>query len=76
MKKEKLSLCFFWLIYFTISFIFISKSYICFKKQIILNNEMIVGTVLQNGETNVSNIVATLKKENFTSSNILTQYGL
>ena len=76
MKKIKLSLCFFWLIYFTISFIFISKSYICFKKQIILNNEMIVGTVLQNGETNVSNIVATLKKENFTSSNILTQYGL
>lgn len=76
MKKEKLSLCFFWLIYFTISFIFISKSYICFKKQIILNNEMIVGTVLQNGEANVSDIVATLKKENFTSSNILTQYGL
>lgn len=76
MKKEKLSLCFFWLIYFTISFIFISKSYICFKKQIILNNEMIVGTVLQNGEANVSDIVAALKKENFTSSNILTQYGL
>lgn len=76
MKKEKLSLCFFWLIYFTISFIFISKSYICFKKQIILNNEMIVGTVLQNGEANVSDIVAALKKENFTSSNILAQYGL
>lgn len=76
MKKEKLSLCFFLLIYFTFSFIFISKSYICFKKQIILNNEMIVGTVLQNGEANVSDIVATLKKENFTSSNILTQYGL
>lgn len=76
MKKEKLSLCFFLLIYFTISFIFISKSYICFKKQIILNNEMIVGTVLQNGEANVSDIVATLKKENFTSSNILAQYGL
>lgn len=76
MKKEKLSLCFFLLIYFTISFIFISKSYICFKKQIILNNEMIVGTVLQNGEANVSDIVAALKKENFTSSNILTQYGL
>lgn len=76
MKKEKLSLCFFWLIYFTISFIFISKSYICFKKQIILNNEMIVGTVLQNGEANLSDIVAALKKENFTSSNILAQYGL
>lgn len=76
MKKEKLSLCFFWLIYFTISFSFISKSYICFKKQIILNNEMIVGTVLQNGEANVSDIVAALKKENFTSSNILAQYGL
>lgn len=76
MKKEKLSLSFFLLIYFTISFIFIFKSYICFKKQIILNNEMIVGMVLQNGEANVSDIVATLKKENFTSSNILTQYGL
>jgi len=31
---------------------------------------------LQNGEANVSDIVAALKKENFTSSNILAQYGL
>ena len=76
MKKEKLSLCLFLLIYFTMSFIFISKSYTYFKKQIILNNEIIVGTVLQNGENNESDIVFALKNEKFTSSNILAQYGL
>ncbi len=61
MKKEKLNLWIFLLAYFAISFVFLSQSYTFFKKQIILNNEMIIGTVLQSDANKVSEVVAVLK---------------
>ena len=76
MKKEKLNLWIFLLAYFAISFVFLSQSYTFFKKQIILNNEMIIGTVLQSDANKVSEVVAALKEEKFTSSHVLAKYGL
>ena len=76
MKKEKLNLWIFLLAYFAMSFVFLSQSYTFFKKQIILNNEMIIGTVLQSDANKVSEVVAALKEEKFTSSHVLAKYGL
>ena len=72
MKKYKIIFLAF--LYFFVVYLFLSFNYQGFKNQLVISNDIIISTVLENADE--IEIVKALKKEAYTSSHVLSKYGL
>lgn len=72
MKKYKIIFLAF--LYFFVVYLFLSFNYQGFKNQLVISNDIIISTALENADE--IEIVKALKKEDYTSSHVLSKYGL